>query len=172
MSWPGLTRPSTPSRQTIVEIIPHWIFREDQRHLPGARPMLEIVLALDRGADVGMTLGVDETLQPVTLGETLCDAFAMFPGALGEIAGDPDVKRAVGSVSHDVDPSFRHGTRLPHGVVDGRVKPGHDIKNCCRAVMAGLDPAIQSASHIVKTVEPVVLRPSRSRCACAASFSA
>src|ERR1700688_3222011 len=77
--------------------------------------MFEVPLALDGGANVLIALDIDQTLQPIPLRESLCQAFAMLPCAFGEIAGDPDIERAVGPVCHDVNPSPVHGPRNWHG---------------------------------------------------------
>src|SRR5260370_4618894 len=66
-SWPGLTRPSTHSCELIVEVVPIRVVREDQANLPGARPMLQISLPFDRGAEIIVAPGVAETLQTIPL---------------------------------------------------------------------------------------------------------
>src|SRR5258708_33869897 len=81
---------------------------EDETDLPGTWPVLQIFLALDRGADVVVTLGEDEALQAVALGEAVGRALAVLPGAAREVAGDADIDRAVGAVRHNVDPSTPH----------------------------------------------------------------
>jgi hypothetical protein len=65
-SWPGLSRPSTSLlRDYIVKIVPIRIIGDNKSNLPGARPMLDIMLALDRISDVVKGLEVNEPLQPI-----------------------------------------------------------------------------------------------------------
>src|SRR6266481_8746750 len=78
-SWPGLSRPSTSSlRDRRIKIVPIWIHRDDRPNLPCARPMLDVVLALDGVADVIKLLEVDQALQPVPLGKSIDESRAMF----------------------------------------------------------------------------------------------
>jgi hypothetical protein len=93
--------------------------------------MLDVLLALDRIPDVGMTLCIDEALQPISLAETFGDFLAVFPGPLREIARYADVQDAIGSVRHEIDPSTMHPKSFAcassgcSGRIDGRVEPGH-----------------------------------------------
>src|SRR4051794_4715104 len=51
--------------QRLVEVVPFRVHAVDEADLPGARPVLDRLLALDRVADVFETLVVDETLEAV-----------------------------------------------------------------------------------------------------------
>src|SRR5258708_627523 len=136
-SWPGLTRPSTHSCKLIVEGFPIRVIRKDQPNLPGARPMLQISLPLDRGADIVMALGVDETLQAIPLGKALGDTLAMLPRAPRKIAGDADIKNPIWPVGDDVDPSTLHdGSAGMEGVHTATV-----------AWMAGSSPAMTESNR-------------------------
>ena len=101
--------------------------------------MLHIPLTLDRRANVVVALSPNHTFKAALLGETIRYTFSMFPNTAREIAGNPDItgnpdiKRPVWSVSHDVDPAALHGVilRIPEQrrgrSSDGGVKPGHDV---------------------------------------------
>ena len=54
--------------------------------------MLDVFLALDRGADVCMTFDIDQASKDVAFGETFNHTRAVFGNAAGEIAGDTDVE--------------------------------------------------------------------------------
>jgi hypothetical protein len=51
----------------LVEVFPFRIARDDQSDFPCARPMLDIVFALDRILDRGKLFEVDKVLQAVLL---------------------------------------------------------------------------------------------------------
>jgi hypothetical protein len=70
-------------------------------------------LALDREADVVVPFVPDEAREAVLPGEAGGDAFAMLPGAAGEIARHAAIERAVLPVRHEVDPApFLHGPMI------------------------------------------------------------
>src|SRR5450432_2887298 len=64
------------SEQTFVEILPLRIETVDESHLPGPRPMFYVFLSLDGIANIVENFVIDQQLEPVTLGETLNQAFA------------------------------------------------------------------------------------------------
>ena len=66
--------------------------------------MLEVLLTLDCPTNVVVTLGPDQPLQSVFLGKSGCHAFPMFPDAAREVAGDTNVKRAIGPIGNNIDP--------------------------------------------------------------------
>jgi hypothetical protein len=85
----------------------------DEADLPGAGPVLHGRLALDRQADVVVPFVPDEAREAVLLGEAGDGAFAMLPGAAGEVARHAEVERAVAPVRHEVDPTaLVHGTMI------------------------------------------------------------
>jgi hypothetical protein len=87
LSWPGLSRPSTKSRQTIIEIIPLWICSEDQPNLPSPWPMFHVLLALYCILYIAMVLRIDEPLKSVLLGKAIRCSLSMFPYSTSKIAG-------------------------------------------------------------------------------------
>ena len=98
-------RPSTSSKQPIVKIVPLGVVSVDESDLPGPRPMLDIPLALLCGENIVVLFGVNEKLQAVLLCKSVCRALQMFPHSSSQIHRGPDVKRAVTTVRHNVDPS-------------------------------------------------------------------
>ena len=128
----GLDPAIYSSHESVVKVVPLGILDEDKIDFPGARPMLHIPLTLDRRANVVVALSPNQTFKAVLLGETIRYTFSMLPSTASEIAGNPDIKGPVWSVSHDVDPSALRGPilRMPEQrrdrSSDGRVKPGHD----------------------------------------------
>src|SRR5262245_59298963 len=89
-SWPGLSRPSTSSgRDRIEKVVPIRIHGENLSNLPGARPMFDIVLALDGIPDVVELLEIDQSLQSISFGETIDEAGAMFKYPADKIARHP-----------------------------------------------------------------------------------
>jgi hypothetical protein len=81
---------------------------KNQTRLPGARPMLDVGLALDRVGDSLVEFHVDESLQGVSLSEAGYAAFAMFMSAPSDVGRYASVKNAVGAVRHDVNPAAGH----------------------------------------------------------------
>src|SRR3546814_14092793 len=71
-----------------------------------------------------MPLEPDETLEAITLGETLGHAFAMLPHAAHQVGGHADIERAAWLVGQDIHPAARHAASLVR--VDPRVKPAGD----------------------------------------------
>ena len=145
-SWPGSTRPSEASRGSVVEVIPLGILRQDEIDFPSARPMLQILLMLDRCSNVLVVLGPDETPKPVFFGEAIHYTLPMFPSTPSEVASNADVKGPIRAVRYYIDPSTLHNASI--GVsgsacnrwLDGRVKPGHDTE-------ISRSPAVPSARN-------------------------
>src|SRR2546425_9147933 len=114
-SWPGVARPSTRSQELLVQIVPFRVIQQDEADLPGARVVLQVLLALPCVADILVLLKIHEALQAVTLGETLDKALAMLPGATRQIVGHADVQDAIRPVRHEVNPSGGHLQQAPRG---------------------------------------------------------
>ena len=57
--------------ERFVQIIPVRVHGADEANLPGAGPMPDGCLALDRGADFVEALRVNQPLQAVTLGKAV-----------------------------------------------------------------------------------------------------
>jgi hypothetical protein len=64
--------------ELLVEILPIWIGRFDQRELPSTLPLLKVLLALDRALNFVMCFVVDKKLHTVSLRESSSDAFSML----------------------------------------------------------------------------------------------
>ncbi len=54
--------------------------------------MLDIPLTLLRCENIIMTLGIDETMQPVLPGEAIGDAGSMLPGTASQISRGTDIQ--------------------------------------------------------------------------------
>ena len=94
---PSGTAPVLPlSRQIVVQISPISVRLQDQSYFPSARIGLDVLFSLDRVADVLIALDVNQPLEAMAACKTLDRALAMFEGATGDIARDPDVKDTVG----------------------------------------------------------------------------
>ncbi len=133
----GLVPAIHGSDKPVVEVIPARIRREDQAHLLLSRPVLHVVLALDRRPNVGVRFNLDQPFQPVAFGETVRYAFSVFPDAPRKdaprkIAGHARIQRAVRAIGPYVDPCALHRGSVTtvlacgNAFVDGRDKPGHD----------------------------------------------
>jgi hypothetical protein len=70
--------------------------------------MLQILLTLPGALNVFVTLKMNETLQTVSLGEAVYQAFPVLPSSAREIISHADIQRAVPPVCDDVNPSRRH----------------------------------------------------------------
>ena len=181
-SWPGLSRPSTSSftsawvrvgprafgsvPQTAFilgitpasrTIIPVRIHRQDQPHLPCARPVFHVLLSLDRVNDAVEALIIDEPVQPIPPRETGQQILAVLPNASGEIARHPDIKDTVRSVGHDV-----HETIPSHSSLS-RVALGRSPERK-KTWMAGTSPAmtervVANGEHRRRYSTPIAQRP-------------
>src|SRR5665213_241522 len=136
-SWPGLAvrrtaslplayaRPSTSSlRDGVEEVIPIGIHSDNLSDFPRARPMLDVVLALDGVADVVELLEIHQPLQSISFGETCDEAGAMFEYTADKVARHANIKDTVWAIGQDVNVATCHAEILQD--VDGRDKPGHD----------------------------------------------
>ena len=90
--------------QRFKQVQPTRIGVKDQPRLPGARPVLEVGLALNR-VDPLVKLHVDKALEAIALCETFHEAFSMFISAAADVGRDTGVENAVWAVGHDVYPS-------------------------------------------------------------------
>ena len=95
--------------QIIVKIPPFGVGAADQPRLPGARPVLNILFALDCGHDVLVPFDLDQSRQFIAAGELAADARSVFVCAACDVVGDADVQRAIRPVGHDVNPATLHG---------------------------------------------------------------
>jgi len=85
-----------------VEIAPFWIEGYDEIDFPLARPMLDVLFALDRQRNRFVLLVVDEHLHIVTLREAFNESLSMFECAPNEIVGDANVQRSTRFSSEDI----------------------------------------------------------------------
>jgi hypothetical protein len=108
----------------VEEIVPCWIVSGDQSDFPRARPMLDVVLALNGSSNVIEHLEVDEPLKAVPFGEPLNHSRTMLEHAPNEVARYADIQGTVRTIGHDVNVPTCHAD-IPQDV-DGRDKPGHD----------------------------------------------
>src|SRR5258708_1921697 len=114
--------------------------------------MLYVLLSLDGITNIVEDLVVDQQLEPVPLGESVDQAFAMLVSATRHVRGDAGVKHTMGFVCNRVDESgntvIKQGIEggckrctescpclsrapttflpAPPQGVGGRDKPGHD----------------------------------------------
>jgi hypothetical protein len=70
--------------------------------------MLDVRFALNGVGDALAKLHVDESLEPIPLGESRRQPFAMLVGASTDVGGDASLENAVRAVGHDVNPAARH----------------------------------------------------------------
>ena len=102
----------TPSHQLSVEVIPLRVALMDQPHLPRPRPMLDVFLSLNGSANVVMTFDENQPLQAMSLAKAFCNAVTMLLNPTRQIGGHANIKRAIGPVRHDVNPTAGHGAYL------------------------------------------------------------
>jgi hypothetical protein len=104
-SWPGIAvrrtaslplayaRPSTSLiRDYIVKIVPIRIVGDNQSNLPGTRPMLDIMLALDRISDAIKGLEVNEPLQPIASRKAFNEPRTMLKDATHKVTSAVNLK--------------------------------------------------------------------------------
>ncbi|GGA49469.1 hypothetical protein GCM10011395_19770 [Sphingomonas psychrolutea] len=66
-------------------------------------------------ADVVKRFGVDQPMDAIFLGKAFDQAFAMLEDALDEVAGHPDLQRAIFAVGKDVDMGSLHRSESGDG---------------------------------------------------------
>jgi hypothetical protein len=67
--------------QALIEIFPVWVHLVDQSEFPRARPMFQVLLALQSVPDIVVKFVIDETFQAIALGEAVDETFPMLPNA-------------------------------------------------------------------------------------------
>src|SRR5215831_4226027 len=101
----GLVPAIHNTRDLLVKIAPFGVGAEDQPHFPAARPMLHIVLALDRRANCLVALEIYQPRQPIALCEAADHPRPMLETAVDKIAGHTGVESPVRPVAHHVNPA-------------------------------------------------------------------
>ena len=86
--------------------------------------MLDIMLALNRIADVVEPLEIDLSLQPMLFGEAIDESRTMLEYAADQIICHANVQDPVGTIGQNVNVTTCHTDILQD--VDGRDKSGHD----------------------------------------------
>jgi hypothetical protein len=117
------------SNDRVVQIIPFWIVFQYQPYLPFAGPMLDIVLALDRGLNRFIMFEVDEALDGIFFGKSGDQSISVLVDSSNKIVRHPDVQDAIWCARHDVNVAAKHKPIVKN--VDGRDKPGHDGERGC-----------------------------------------
>src|SRR5687767_5182125 len=84
------------------EILPLWIRRLYQRHLPSPHPALDLLLARDRVENARTLLGVDQPVDVVPRRERRGFSLSMLQQATGEVVGDACVED-TGSAGENID---------------------------------------------------------------------
>ena len=87
--------------------------------------MFDIMLTLNRGADVFKSFEIDQALQFMLFGETVHTPGAMLEYSAHKVTRDADIENSVRSIGQDVDVAAIVHAAIMKGV-DGRDKPGHD----------------------------------------------
>jgi hypothetical protein len=95
--------------QIVIEIPPFGVGAIDQPRLPGARPALHILFALDCRRNLLVPFDIYQPAQSIAAGELAADARPMLVCASSDFVGDTDVQRAIRPVGHDVNPATLHG---------------------------------------------------------------
>ena len=89
----------------FVKVIPVRIDGDNLPDFPRARPVFDVVLALNGIADIVEPFEVDQPLQCISFGETCDESRAVFVDAANEIAGDADIQNAVRTIGQNVNPA-------------------------------------------------------------------
>src|SRR5215471_2115513 len=127
----------------VVKVPPVRIHRENEIHLPLARPVLDVLFPLDCSGGRVVALIVDQHLNSIAFGEAWYEAFPVLKGPTHQIIGDADVQRAAPTIGEDVDPEAHSTFPVTRGLdprvhllckiqghfpkrMDCRVKPGND----------------------------------------------
>jgi hypothetical protein len=123
----------------IVQIAPGGVVADNKINLPFARPVLDVLFALERSDGGIVRFVVDELLHSISPRKAADKSFAMFVNAANEIVRHPDVQRSAGAAGENVDPVIyarsacagltRASIYLRKSLskmMDCRVKPGND----------------------------------------------
>ena len=131
------------SKQCLIQILPFRVHAVNETNLPGVRPVFDSLFPLDRSSNVIVVLVIHKHLQAVPFREPVNETFSVLVSTARQIAGNPDVKRAIAPVRHEIYPAC-HGSLLHlsadnrnSGSLDDRDNPpdlirgGHDDSSLC-----------------------------------------
>ncbi len=99
--------------QFLRQIAPFRVRRLDQFDLPLALPVLDLLLARDRGVHRPGEFEPDERFDAVSFCEAVEAAAPMLAHALDQMGGDAGVERAVPRARHGIDAGLEVGV---HGM--------------------------------------------------------
>ena len=112
---PGAEASPTQRRQPqfLRQITPLRVRRLDQLDLPLPLPILDLLLARDRGVHRPGEFEPDERFDVIAFGEAVETAVVVLADALDQMRGDAGVERAVVCAGHDIGAGLEVGV---HGV--------------------------------------------------------
>ena len=121
--------PAIPSHwlrrcNVVIKVTPGFIFLGNEPRLPSSRPMLNILLALDRLICGIVNLKMHQAIYLIALREAVDHLALVLIYTADEIARDGDIERAAGAACEDVYIELSHAPSVQNR--DGRDKPGHD----------------------------------------------
>src|SRR3954454_24173110 len=85
----SLSERDRDSDQRVVQIIPIRIHRVDEPHFPGTRPMLDVLLALDRRLNGVVRFVVDEALRAMLFRKAVDQSLTVLVGRFGRLLVTP-----------------------------------------------------------------------------------
>ena len=91
--------------ERVVEIIPLRICGMNESHLPGSRPMLDRLFALNGISNIVKALCINQSLQAVVSCKSVNKAVPMFVGSPRQVTCDADVQDAVAPIGHEINPA-------------------------------------------------------------------
>lgn len=107
-SWRHLSAQSSVER--IKKIIPAGIALLDQSQFPATIPFLERLFSSDGVPDIGERLDMNQSGDPIFLGERRTRKVSMREDTGGQIVGDADVESPVALAGENIDMiAMRHG---------------------------------------------------------------
>ena len=115
-SIPRFTRSQRRQAQPNGKVSPVQVLLLDQIDLPRSVPVLELLLARDRGDHVAIDFEMNQAVDFVTPGKSRQRIIAMLPKPTDQIRGYAHIKRAVVPARKDVD---ARKAFLPHGAESG-----------------------------------------------------
>jgi hypothetical protein len=87
----------------LVEIRPFWIDLFDQTNLPGAVPLFDSLLPINRVTDIVKGLDVNHVMDVVSSGKAPNETFAVLVSASHDIVRHTRVEHAIRAAGEDVD---------------------------------------------------------------------